>query len=243
MSLAHILERSSVGICLLCVGLFLLLWNSQRILSLHCLSISCLRGNLHLLVHCWPQSGRPYSRWPLWRVVKLSSFLRTSSSPITSHFMLYYFSSSSSSCTCSSFSNVIILYVAIFSRSPIVWWFFLTQIFLAPPVCSLGGPEPPPRSHTSMLLGTGGLGIFVLCMLVCHGLPFPADQCGLEGGTEIGIPHLGSCVQSTEELYLPCYLTQLLASLCSIGWFGICVFLLLDQLPYQAVELGLPGFL
>ena len=30
-----------------------------------------------------------YSRWPLWRVVKLSSFLRTSPSPITSHFMLF----------------------------------------------------------------------------------------------------------------------------------------------------------
>ena len=41
MSLAHILERSSVGICLLCVGLVLLLWNSQRILLLCCLSISC----------------------------------------------------------------------------------------------------------------------------------------------------------------------------------------------------------
>ena len=138
--------------------------------------------------------------------------------------------------------NVLTLYVAIFSRSPLVWWFFLTQRFLAPPVCSLGGPEPPPRSQTSMLLGTGGLGIFVLCMLVFHGLPFHADQCGLEGGTEIGVPSIGSCVPSTEEFYLPCYLTQLLASLCSIGWFGICVFLLLDQLPYQADELGLPGF-
>ena len=37
---------------------------------------------------------------------------------------------------------------------------------LAPPVCSLGGPEPPPRSQTSMILGTGGFGVFVLCMLV-----------------------------------------------------------------------------
>ena len=57
MSLAHILERSSVGICLLRVRLVLLLWNSQRILLLCCLSIFCLRGNLYLLVHCWPQSG------------------------------------------------------------------------------------------------------------------------------------------------------------------------------------------
>ncbi len=97
-----------------------------------------------------------YSRWPLWRVVKRSSILRTSPSPITSYFMLF----SSSSCSCSSVSNVLTLYVAIFSRSPIVLWFFLTQIFLAPPpVCSLGGPEPPPRSQTPMMLGTGGLGI------------------------------------------------------------------------------------
>ena len=107
-----------------------------------------------------------YNRWPLWRVVKLSCFRRTSPSPITSHFMLFSFSSSSSSCTCSSFSNGLTLHVEIFSRSSLLWWFFLTQIFLAPPVCSLGGPEPPPRSQTSMLLGTGGLGLFVLCMLV-----------------------------------------------------------------------------
>ena len=119
-----------------------------------------------------------YSRWPLRRVVKLSSFLRTSPSPITSHFILFSFSSSSSSCTCSSFSNVLTLYVAIFSRSPLVWWFFLTQRFLAPPVCSLGGPEPPPRPQTSMLLGTGGLGLFVLCMLVFMTYPSTLANAG-----------------------------------------------------------------
>ena len=164
MSLSHILERSSVGICLLCVGLVLLLWNSQRILLLCCLSITFFTRKptpaCPLLASEW------YSRWPLWRLVKLSSFLRTSPSAITSHFMLFYFSSSSSSCTCSSLSNVLTLYVAIFSPSPLVWWFFFTQRFLAPPVCSLGGPEPPPRSQTSMLLRTGGFGLFVLCMLV-----------------------------------------------------------------------------
>ena len=80
-----------------------------------------------------------YSKRRLWRVVKLSSFLQPSPSPITSHFILYYFSSSSSSCTCSSVSNVLTLYVAIFSRSPIVLWFFLTQIFLARVVA----PPPP----------------------------------------------------------------------------------------------------
>ena len=37
-------------------------------------------------------SSEWYSRWPRWRVVKLSSFLRTSPSPITSHFMLFSFS-------------------------------------------------------------------------------------------------------------------------------------------------------
>ena len=108
-----------------------------------------------------PTPGSPlltsvwYSRWPLWRVVKL------------------LFSSDLSEC-CHLFyvvffrvffqflhvfiyvSNMLTLYVAIFSRSPLVWWSFLTHIFLAPPVCSLSGPEPPPRSHTYMLLGTGG---------------------------------------------------------------------------------------
>ena len=111
--------------------------------------------------------------------MELSSFLRTSPSPITSHFMLFSFSSSSSSsCTCSSFSNVLTLYVAIFSRSPLVWWFLLTQIFLAPPVCSLGGLEPPPRSQTSMLLGIGGLGLFVLCMPVCKACPSTLANAG-----------------------------------------------------------------
>ena len=116
-----------------------------------------------------------YSWWPLWRV---SYFLRTSPSPITSHFMLFSFSLSSSSGTCSSFSNVVTLYVAIFSRSPLVWWFFLTQRFLAPPACSLVGPEPPPRSQTSMLLGTGGLGLFVLCMLVFMAYPSTLANAG-----------------------------------------------------------------
>ena len=110
MSLVHILGRSSVGVCLLCVWLVQLLSNSQRILMLCCISISCLRGNLHLLVHCWPQSGTADGLFL--RFVKLSSFLRTSPSPITSHFMLFSFSSSSSSCTCSSFRNVLTLYVA-----------------------------------------------------------------------------------------------------------------------------------
>ena len=63
---------------------------------------------------CQSLASELYIRWSLWRVVKLSSFRRTSPSPITSHFMLFSFSSSSSSCMCSSFSNVLTLYVAIF---------------------------------------------------------------------------------------------------------------------------------
>ena len=119
-----------------------------------------------------------YSRWLLWRVVKNSSFLRSPPSHITSHFMLFSFSYSSSSCTFSSFSNVLTLYVAIFSRSPLVWWFFLTHRFLPPPVCILRGLEPPPRSQTSMLLGTGGVGLFVLCMLVFMAYPSTLANAG-----------------------------------------------------------------
>ena len=122
-----------------------------------------------------------YSRWPLWRVVKLSSFLRTSPSPITSHFMLFSFNPSSSSCTFSCFRNVLTLYVAIFCRSPLVWWFFLTQRSLAPPVCSLGRREPPPRSQRYMLLGTGGLGLCVPCMLVIMAYPSTLANAGWTG--------------------------------------------------------------
>ena len=108
MSLAPILERSSVGICMLCVELVLLLGNSQMLLFLCCLSISCLRGILQLLASEW------YSRWLLWRVVKLSPFSSEFSGP---HHVLFHVIFSSSSCTCSSFSNILTLYVAIFSRS------------------------------------------------------------------------------------------------------------------------------
>ena len=135
-----------------------------------------------------------YSRWSLWRDVTTYSFLRNSPSPITSHFM-FSFNCSSSYYTCSYFSNVLTLYVAIFSRSPLVWWFFLTQIFLASPVCSLGGPEPPPKSHTSILLGNGALAYLYVAYWF-HGLPFHAGQCGLEGGTEIGVLNPCSCVSA-----------------------------------------------
>ena len=46
-----------------------------------------------------------YSRWPLCRVVKPSSFLLISPIPITSHLMFISLSSSSSSWTCSSFDG------------------------------------------------------------------------------------------------------------------------------------------
>ena len=96
-------------------------------------SIFCLRGNLHLLVHYWPQSGTAGGHFgELCETFLFSSDF--SPSHITSRFMLFTSTSSSSSCTCSSFSNVLTLYVAIFSRSPPAWWFFLTHIFLAPPL-------------------------------------------------------------------------------------------------------------
>ena len=167
-----------------------------------------------------------YSMWPLWRVVKLSSFLRTSLSPIMSHFMLFSFSYSSSSWAFSYFNNVLTLYVAIFSRSPLVLWFFLTQILLAPLYVVSADPNHLLGHRHSCCWGLEALAYLYL-HAGFHGLPFHTGQCGLEGGTEIGVPSPGSCVPS----YLPCYLTQLLASLCSIGWFGIWVVLLLDHLP------------
>ena len=88
MSLAHILERSSVGICLVCVGLVMLLWISQRIILLCCLSISCLWGNLHLLVHCWPQSGTAGGHsGELWNFPLFFGLLGTLSRPISICFL------------------------------------------------------------------------------------------------------------------------------------------------------------
>ena len=93
--------------------------------------------------------------------------------------------------------------------------FFLTQRFIAPPVVSA---DPNHLLGVTDIHAAGDWGTWhILCMLVFHGLPFHANQCGLEGGTEIGVPSLGSCVPSTEELCLPSYLTQLLASLCSVS--------------------------
>ena len=98
------------------------------ILSFHFLFMRKPTSACPLLASEW------YSRWPLWRVVKLSSFLRTSPSPITSHFMLFSFSSSSSSCTCSSFSNVLTLVCCnLQSLSPCV------VVLL---------PHPPPQTQT-----------------------------------------------------------------------------------------------
>ena len=49
---------------------------------------------------------------------------------------------------------------------------------LSTPVCSLGGAEVPPRSQKSMLLGTGSLGLFVLCMLVFMTYPSTLANAG-----------------------------------------------------------------
>ena len=54
----------------------------------------------------------------------------------------------------------------------------LDPYILSTPVFSLGGPEPRPRSQTSMLLGTGGLGLFVLCMLVFMASPTTLANAG-----------------------------------------------------------------
>ena len=154
MSLAHILERSIFS-------WYLSVMRRTSSATMEFPDDTLIMLSFHFLFTRKPTPACPllasewYSRWPLWRVVKLSSFLRTSPSPIMSHFMLFSFTSSSSSCTCSSLVMCYTLYFANFSRSPLVWKFFLTQRFSARPVCSLGGPEPLPRSHTSMLLGAG----------------------------------------------------------------------------------------
>ena len=135
--------------------------------------ISCLRGNLHLLVHCWPQSGTAGGHFgELWNFPLFVGPLRALSRPISCCFLSVLLP------VLARVHLLVMLYVAIFSRSPLVWWFFLTQRFLTPPVCSLGGPEPPPRPQTSMLLGTGGLGLFVLCMLVFMAYPFTLVNAG-----------------------------------------------------------------
>ena len=52
--------------------------------------------------------------------------------------------------------------------------------------------------------------VFGVCRPACHalhagfhGLPFHAGQCGLVGGTEIGVPSLGSCVSAVKGSTCP----------------------------------------
>ena len=123
MSLAHILERSSVGICLLRVRLVLLLWNSQRILLLCCLSIFFTGKPIPacpLLASEW------YSRWPLWIVVKNCPLffwhLRALSRPITCCFISFLLQ---------FLARVHLLVMFLHSML-----FFLTQRFIAPHVVS-----------------------------------------------------------------------------------------------------------
>ena len=150
MSLEHTLERSSVGICMLCVGLVLLLWNSQRILLLcylpffvyeetyTCLSIVGLRVE--------QQVGTLES------CVKLSSFLRTSLRAI----------SRPVSCCLRSLLlpvlahvHLLVMFLHCMLQSsvalPCLMVLLDPYILSTPSVCSLGGPEPNPRSHTSIL--------------------------------------------------------------------------------------------
>ena len=83
MSLAHILERSSGGICLLCVV------GPTSSATLEFPEDTLVMLPFHFLFTRKPTPACPllasewYSRWPLCTVVKLSSFLRTSPSPVT----------------------------------------------------------------------------------------------------------------------------------------------------------------
>ena len=118
-----------------------------------------------------------YSRWPL---ESCETFLFSSdfSEPYHVPFHVVFFQFFFQFLHLFIFRNVLTLYVAIFSRSPLVWWFFLTQRFLAPPVCSLGGPEPPPRSQTSMhAAGVWRPWLISTFHAGYHGLPFHAGQC------------------------------------------------------------------
>ena len=45
--------------------------------------------------------------------------------------------------------------------------------------------------------------VYVFLHAGFHGLPFHAGQCGLEGGTEIGVPSLGSCVSALKGSTCP----------------------------------------
>ena len=109
MSLAHILERSSVGICLLRVRLVLLLWNSQRILLLCCLSIFLFTGKP--IPACPLLASEWYSRW-----------LRALSRPISCCFI---------SVLLPVLARVHLLVMFLHSML-----FFLTQRFIAPHVVS-----------------------------------------------------------------------------------------------------------
>ena len=141
--------------------------------------------------------------WPLWRVVKLSYFfglLRTLSRLIACCFLpvllpvlarvrllVTYFT----------------LYVAIFSRPPLCGGFFLIQRLLAPPVCSLGEPEPPPRHPYCWGLGALAY-LYFACWFSWPTLPRWPMRVGRRYQN-----------WSTRPRWLClCYLTQLLASLC-----------------------------
>ena len=121
ISLAHILERSSVGICLLRVRLVLLLWNSHRILLLCCLSIFVYGETYTCLSIVGLRVVQQVAT--LDSCEKLSSFLRASPSPVTS------------CCFISVLLPVLarVHLLVMFLHSML---FFLTQRFIAPHVVS-----------------------------------------------------------------------------------------------------------
>ena len=122
-----------------------------------------------------------YSRWPLWRVVKLSSCLRTFPSPTTSHFM-----------------TVLLLFLA---RVHLLVMFLLCCNLQSLSPCVVVLLDPEILSTTlyvvsvdpNHLLGhmrpcCWGLGALAYLYFACW------FSCGLEGGTDIGVPSLGIIV-------------------------------------------------
>ena len=120
-----------------------------------------------------------YSRWPLWRVVKLSSFLRTSPSSITLV-----------SCC---FLSVLL---------PVLALVYILVMFLN---CMLRSSVDPNHLLGHRIHADWDWRPWLICTLHAgfHGLPFHAGPCGLEGGTKIGVPSLGSCVSALKGSTCP----------------------------------------
>ena len=114
---------------------------------------------------------------------------------------------------------------------------------LSTPVCSLSGHEPPHRSQTFMLLGTGGLGLFVPGMLVFMAYPSTLANAGWKELPKLEYQAQVFVLQALKSSTCPatqpnCWHLYVasggLEYKFSFSW-AIC-------LPYHTVELDLPGF-